>query len=215
MKIQNTCPILNINYSKEAEKSQVSDVLNKAAWYKKQGYAGIVRLPGDITLEEIKENIKEGALLATIDKEYDETLFCKIASGIQENWLDICKKWPSRYINEMSLVFCKSYEINLTNYGTNGSYDEPNKITLNIHGKESKMLTRIIFHEMIHLAIEPLIKKHGVSHWKKERIVDLVYEKLLPELSFKQKIPKEIHGVDGIFKKYTEDIKLIIKNCGA
>jgi len=215
MKTQDTCPVLNINYSKEAEKSHLRDTLHKAIWYKKQGYAGIVRLPGNITLEEIKESIKENALLVAIDKEYDETLFHKTASDIQEVWLDICKKWPSQCINEMSLTFYKSYEINLTCYGTGGSYEEPNKITLNIHDKESKMLTRIIFHEMIHLAIEPLVKKHSVSHWKKERIVDLLYKKILPEFSFKQKMPKEARAVDSIFKKYPKDIASVIKNSGA
>ncbi len=215
MKTKNTCPVLNINYSKETEKSQVRDVLSKATWYKKQGYAGMVRLPGDVTLEEIKENIKKSALLDAIDKEYNETLFCEIASDIQENWLNICKEWSARYIDEMSLIFYKSYEINLTRYGTGGSYEEPHKITLNIHDREPKMLTRIIFHEMIHLAIEPLIKKYEVSHWRKERIVDLLYEKILPEFSFKQKIPEEAHAVNSIFKKYPKDIESVIKNSGA
>jgi hypothetical protein len=214
MKTQNTYPVLNINYSKDSEKSHVKDILSKATWYKKQGYAEIVRLPGNTTLSETKEDTNKDALLIVVEKEYDEALFCKIASGIQEDWLNLCKKLQSQYMNEMSLSFHKSYEINLTRYGTNGSYDEPNKIILNIHNKEPKMITRIIFHEILHLAIEPLIRKYKVRHWRKERIVDLIYKKLLPEFSFTQKIPEDTQIVDDIFKKYTNDIDTIIKNCG-
>jgi len=61
------------------------------------------------------------------------------------------------------------------------------------------MLARVIFHEMIHLAIEPLIKKYNVPHWRKERVVDLLYKELLPEFSFKQKIPEKVHTVDNAF----------------
>jgi len=211
MKIQHTCPILNIRYSKEAEISRVKDILDKASWYKEQGYAKIVRLPGGVTLEEIKGKVEEDILLASLDEEYNESLFRKTALEIEKKWLDMCKKWPSRDMESMGINFHRSYEIHLTRYGTGGSYDKPNDITLNIYGKETEMLARIVFHEMLHLAIEPLIEKYNIPHWRKERLVDILYKKLLPEFSFEQNIPKEAHIPDNIFEKYTGNIETAVK----
>ena len=212
MKTKNTHPTLNINYSKEAEVLRVESVLEKADWYKKHGYADTVRLPGGITLSEIKENTTITELLAKIDREYDEQLFRGISSEIQSTWERMCKKVLWHSVESLSLTFQDVYEIHLTRYGTGGSYVAPNTITINIRDKNPKIVARIIFHEAIHLSIEPLVQKYNVPHWKKERLVDLVYRKILPEFSFMQKVPKSAHSVDKVFEKYSNNIELVIKN---
>ena len=72
-----------------------------------------------------------------------------------------------------------SYEVVLTLYGPGGSYDpRSGRISLltTTRGrfKQSDPLQTIV-HEMVHLGLErPVVKRFGLGHWEKERLVDLI-----------------------------------------
>ncbi len=93
-----------------------------------------------------------------------------------------------------------------------GSYDIPNIIVLNIASKNIELLPKIICHEMIHLCIEPLVQKYTTPHWYKERIVDLTFRRLFPEMAFEQNLPNEVLVIDPIFNQYYGDFETILQN---
>ena len=66
------------------------------------------------------------------------------------------------------------YEIALTHFGTLGSYDEKlGKIIVSIQVKWPPKKTAI--HEGVHIGIESnVVQRFGLSHWEKERVVDLI-----------------------------------------
>lgn len=69
---------------------------------------------------------------------------------------------------------------------------------------------RTVVHEMVHLFIDDLIKKYKIGHWQKERIVDLIFSELYPELNKIQPISIDTKGLDNIFYKYFPDVNKII-----
>ncbi|MFC1700789.1 hypothetical protein ACFLZ0_01485, partial [Patescibacteria group bacterium] len=106
-----------------------------------------------------------------------------------------------------------SYDLILTKYGTGGSYNLPNRIILNFNKKTPNDIIRIIIHEIIHLLIQPLIEKFEIEHWPKERIVDLMLSKIMPELTKMQKLSQNTEKIDKLFNKFFPDIEKIIKEC--
>jgi hypothetical protein len=68
-------------------------------------------------------------------------------------------------------------------------------------------------HEAIHISIEEMINKYGLSQWQKERIVDLTVEAFFPGL--KEMQPTGINEeIDKIYKDTYPDIETIIKKVG-
>ncbi len=61
--------------------------------------------------------------------------------------------------------------IKLTRYGTSGSYQLPNFIVYNIHDARG---IKTIYHEIAHLVFESEFVQYAVSHWQRERIIDLL-----------------------------------------
>lgn len=56
---------------------------------------------------------------------------------------------------------------------------------------QRRPITSVIIHELIHLTIHPYIDVSKVSHWHKEAIVDLIFMRILPSISFEQSIKEE------------------------
>ena len=69
-----------------------------------------------------------------------------------------------------------------------------------------------IIHEIIHLSIQELIEKYEVEHWEKERIVDLIVFKIVPEIAKMQNISIDTKPIDEGFEKYYPDIEKVVKN---
>jgi len=153
------------------------------------------------------------SLIQLARAEYDDKRFEEIAVRIQSQWEMLVETWPSTVLEELGIEFQQSYVVRLTQYGVGGSYDLPNIITINILTRDIDNISAIIMHEMVHLAIELLIRKYNISHWQKERLVDLVCVKLIPEKARKQKLPEsEIRVVDMAFSNFYGPIEGIIKN---
>jgi hypothetical protein len=88
--------------------------------------------------------------------------------------LDAFERWSSRWGFERA----PRYEIVLTLYGPGGSYDA-DKATITVlttvDGRFKKPPLDNSVHEMVHLGIErPIVRRLGLSHAEKERLVDRV-----------------------------------------
>ncbi len=68
----------------------------------------------------------------------------------------------------------------------------------------------IIFHEIVHMAIEHLIQKYKIQQWHKERLVDLMMDKYFPGLTEKQNIKEDVSAVDEAFNNFFPDIEAIV-----
>ena len=104
------------------------------------------------------------------------------------------------------------YEIKLTKYGVGGSYNLPNTIIVNFQGKFGIGVSKTIIHEIVHLSIQELIEKYKVGHWEKERVVDLILLKIVPEIAKMQNISIDTKLVDEAFERYYPNLEEVIKN---
>lgn len=133
-----------------------------------------------------------------------------------ENWDKVIDE-ASVELKKTSLQSMDIYTIYLTKYGVGGSYNYPDSVIVNIESMYYKGLVSTVFHEIVHLMIHPWISEYNVSHWQKERIVDLSTTKFAPQIHMNptKPIPADItEPVDKIFNEHYPDIELIIKNVG-
>lgn len=170
-----TIPTIEIFSSVETEIKRLAYIMQKAKWYKIHHYR--LSLPKGLTLDEIV-SLSEKSLSQIVKREFvqNKSRTEKVIEKIREGWL----KTPESIFSELNKVatYPKKVRIILTRYGTGGSYHLPNIVVVNIaHTQNPKIISNIIVHELIHLAIEPLVKKHEVSHVAKELIVELLVNK--------------------------------------
>lgn len=205
--------IININilFSKEAEIERVKYVYKELDWYHEHGYD--VRLPGG-RLGKNKRTLSHDKLLFELEKEFTLDLYEQAVVKIRKSWRYIENCWPREEMEKTTLLFQSTYNIHLTRYGTGGSYHLPNEIVLNIDSSDEADFGKILFHEMIHLCIEPLIQKYNTPLWYKERIVDLTFRRLMPEIAFEQNLPKEALTADTHFAQNYGDFDKIFSNLG-
>ncbi len=186
---------LNIQYGIEREVERVLYTLHKYEWYQKQGYK--VFLPDGVDVESTKEDIHR-----KIQKVYDFSEYHEKGKRIEQNF----SNYSQLFGNALTKVFeilPEEIELVLTRYGVGGSYRLPSTVLFNIQytiGVEN------LFHEVVHLCIEPYIKKYAVSHWEKERVVDLIlHSKEFAFLKY-SKWQKNYHSaeerVDELFRMY-------------
>lgn len=165
---------MEILYSIEDEMRTARSTIDTIQWFEKNNYSlDSVRFP-IINLNANNDEIKK-----VVEKEFDSKAFEKVKLELQTSE-DVLKQ----LIDKLNKVFSENKitpRILLTNYGTGGAYDyQDNLIMVNIHNVNSYATT--LFHETIHLFIEPYIQEHSLSQWEKERIVDLMLNH--KELSF-------------------------------
>lgn len=202
---------LNINYSLEYEKQRVKSTLDDADWFIKNGYSKWVKLPGDQSLEEFDKNKSTNYLSNEVEAEYKEKEYIEVKKLIEER-LPLFSSNLEKYFKETSLKRKDLYIIQLTKYGVGGSYNLPNKVIINIQIRKGKGLIKTIIHEIVHLTIERWIEKYEVDHWKKERIVDLILERIVPEINQIQKVSIDTEKIDKIFEENYPNIEEIIKS---
>lgn len=201
---------LKINYSVEFEVERISETLKQLNWFKNKGYNVLLpsSLPTSNSIDISKEKIKESVIAEYIENDYETQ-----KNYLLLNWNNIATQL-SEGLSKIALMPLNQYKILLSKYGTAGSYHYPDQIILNIKFKYEKGLLRTTAHEIIHLTIHLLIEKYKINHWGKERIVDLLMFKLLPQLSKPQQLPINTEQIDNIFSKMYPDIEAIIKNIG-
>lgn len=199
---------INIRHSLTFEIQRVISVAKRAEWYEKMKYR--LSLPKGIALAEIK-NFSTNQIKKAVAKEYKEENYEKAKLHIQKEWNGNCAGLKEKIIKN-GLQPHDAYIIFLTKYGVGGSYELPNKIIINFKTIEIADMPRVIIHEIIHLAIEPLIQKHETRHWEKERIVDLLFNRIDRTLSRMQNITINTQKIDTSFGKFFPDIEKILQN---
>ena len=154
---------LQIRFSVEMEVERIKNTLAKMSWYQAHGYRPYIP-------EEINEINTEDEIRDVVAKQYDPAVYESIAQVIKwkfttfgERFIGVSKQFFPKNIPE-------TIDIRLTQYGVSGSYNLPNIIVFKVDGNDR---VKTIFHELIHLFIEPLIQEFHIEQWEKERIVDL------------------------------------------
>lgn len=204
---------LRIDYSLDYEIQRIKDTLDKSEWFIENGYSKGVRLPAGEKLEDIDKNRPTDYLFDKAEEEYNKKDYEEVENTIKEQWINFSPRLE-KYFQETSLKQESLYIIQLTKYGVGGSYSTPNKVILNFQGRFGVGVTRTIIHEIVHLSIQSFINKYEVEHWVKERIVDLILSKIIPNINKMQKLPPSFKTelIDASFEKNYPNIEEIIKN---
>ena len=178
-------------YSKKLERERILETFKKRGWYEKNGYQ--YYLPA-------LDSYQPQPIRSWLQKNYFRDSYRDLANECKA----IFNKIPGIEYFDISQT-----KILLTKYGTGGGYYPKHKILVNIRNKEPAKIVKIIIHELIHLKIEPLIKKYKLSHWEKERLVDLLAQKKFPQHSMIQNIPMDTKKIDHLFSIYYPDLEKI------
>lgn len=155
---------LNIQFGIDFEIRRTKDTLARLDWFRSQKY--LLNLPKHITEESTEQQIMD-----QVKKEYDEKKYKALAQKILQDFSKFEKQFSQKIKDIFKEDAPNKFIVYLTNYGVGGSYNLPNIIVLNINNLNG---VKTIFHEIIHILIEPSAQKHNINHWEKERIVDLV-----------------------------------------
>lgn len=182
----------------DEEYDRISLYLHKLQWYTDNGYK--LYLPSHPKFNALAQ---PGADLSLLDSEDMRMLFAEelyepsaYAEGLQSVEADL------RVLEQAFSVFqtlhslwgfrlMPRYEIVLTRYGTLCSYDKLNgRIIISTMQRLSTL--RIVIHECVHIGIEEdIIQRFRLSHWEKERIVDLIcqllFRHLLPDYTIDER----------------------------
>jgi len=201
---------LKIKYSVDFEVQRVFDMIKRMEWFNKMGYK--ISLPERIKLMNLDKIVKltKKDIKKIILEKYKLQNYQKTESIIKKTWNNISAEL-SKKLSIINLKYKSSYILILTKYGTGGSYNLPNKIILNFNKKTPDRIIKIIIHEIIHLSIQSLIEEFKINHWIKERIVDLIMLKTMPELAKMQNIPQNVEKIDKLFKSFFPDVEKVIR----
>ena len=199
---------LNVKFSPEYEVERIRWTLGKLQWYKDNGYD--LKFPKSLKIDS-GADFSEDQIRDSVNAEYNEESYKIHGTYLLDNWQKVVDE-ASEELAKTSLRPMDTYTIYLVKYGVGGSYHYPDSVTVNISSKYEIGLLRTVFHEIVHLMIHPWIAEYKVSHWQKERIVDLLTTKFVPQISRTQDIPAEITApVDKVFNEHYPDIEVIIK----
>ncbi len=187
---------LEIKYSQTFERNRIKNTLAKMAWYSEHNYKPF--LPKNLSSQSSDQEISEA-----VSCEYNEDEYAKISSSIRE----IYNSKQTEFCSTIAEVFQEKLPekifLYITKYGMGGSYNLPDTVIYNLHNKNGE---QTIFHEMIHLMIEPYTQKWGLSQFEKERTVDLILHS--EKFSFLNYAlwQKDYHGteqyIDELFHRY-------------
>ena len=204
---------IKINYSLGLETERILSTLKKIEWYREKGY--FASLPYKI--QEIIKNegneISPKVVIDALKQEFNQKVYDELSSLVYAEWGNVSGVLSENLEKNQLTLIPDLYNIIFTKYGVGGSYNLPDQIIINVNNKQADEICRTIVHEIFHINIEPLIEKYDIGHWEKERIVDLIFIKIMPEVGFIQKIPQEINigEVDQAFNSYFPNLGKIIK----
>jgi len=189
--------MINIQYSIKLEKLRIKKTLEKIGWYEKLGYRP--RFPQNIDIKIDSVN----SIYNALSNEYEENDYLNTAEEIKQKFEKIEKDFFTKLQDVCGKKIKRKYAVILTKYGVGGSYSMPNTIIYNFGMKSSSFDT--ILHEIVHLVIEPYIKKYLIQQNEKERIVDLILKSepiALKNYKMQERGMEDAKIIDPIFKKY-------------
>ncbi|MGD0977058.1 MAG: hypothetical protein ABR875_02080 [Minisyncoccia bacterium] len=204
---------IKIKFSLKFEVERVLDTLKKLKWYRERGYN--ISLPARISeiVMDGYEDVNLDTITDKLEDEFDRNEYQKLTNSIYAEWGKISDILENNIEKNGLTTGFGLYKIILTKYGVGGSYDPPSTIIINVNNRQPNEICRTIIHEILHLNIESLIVKYHIGHWEKERIVDLIFSKIMPEISKMQKLPQgfNIEKIDEIFNSNFPNLEEILK----
>lgn len=203
-------PVLKYTYSENLEISRLLYTLNRLEWYLNNGYSlDYISFPEGLVVSNTARGVDEEKVALLVKKEYNSNKYKEAAESL-DNLYRNYKQILGIFINKISLGILPEIEVVLSRYGIGGSYHLPNKIVCNIAKMYNIGLLRATLHEIIHLHIEPLIKKYQINHWSKESIVNLLFQSAFMDI-YKESDTRNNEGsVKQAYDKFFPDIEKII-----
>jgi hypothetical protein len=209
MKINNFKMKLEIKYSVESEVQRITDTLAKYSWFKEQRYR--LNLPEQIRAKaDLGEVLEKEYIEQVIKGEFLEERYLAVAEAIQKEWAKVNASF-TKNLATLNGPKHDIYRITLTRYGVGGSYGFPNKVIINFEYKDIIFL-KTVAHEIVHMAIEGWIMEYKITHWVKERLVDLVMNKFFPDHMRLQRDPEQHEEIEALFETYFPDMKKVIES---
>lgn len=202
---------LSFDYSKGFELKRVENTIKRLDWYLSNKYSlSWLSFPKnlDLDLDKLKSLSRE-EIVKAVNEEFNEIRFVSEVESVKQMFGKYEIKLEE-FIIGLGLSPIPEIKIYLTKYGIGGSYHLPNEVIVNIDGFFSIELVRNILHEIIHLHIESLIQKYQIGQWQKETIVNLLFERVFPDIFKKPNIPIETKEIEEIFVNNYPDIEKII-----
>lgn len=200
---------IELHYSVATEISRVQFTARKYSWLVENGYQP--QLPTSIKNHlESGDMVSDEEIRTVIEAEYQDHVYSEKARELTEAW----KSESGGFIKKLETLgrpLPQTFKIFLSKYGTGGSYGYPDVVQLNLNRISDRGILYIVFHEMVHLTIQDLIEKYDISHWTKERLVDLTMNKFFPNKRQLQQDPEHTGRVSDIFEKGFPNIERIIK----
>ncbi|MFH1473094.1 MAG: hypothetical protein ABIF06_01625 [bacterium] len=203
-------PTLKINFGIENEIDRVTNTLKKLPWYRERGYSeSFARLPLNITEGSTLEDIR-----SVVTSEFSGQRYKEYKDHVEVEWKKISSEiMKLKEISNFNLN--NQYSLLLTKYGSGGSYDSrQGLIVSNIEFRSKDEIMGTIIHELVHIGIQHLIDKNNVKHWYKERLVDLMVDKLFPNIKKMQNIKEDISIVDDAFGKFFPNLDKVTELIG-
>ncbi len=219
----------------QQEATSIWRTINDITFFEKQGYT--VHLPKDALIDSLMAKSKNGtfgngdyqAIYALVENQvFDPKNYEKAKQSVEEQ-IDLL----SEFVNEIDsgksqwdwkFKMFDSYKVVFTLYGTGGSYDpDMGTITL-LTNKEGGFMkyknpAYTIIHEISHMGMEySIVRKYGLSHGLKERVVDtfvyLMFHEQLPKYQIQNmgdknidrylNKKKDIESLDSIIREFVK-----------
>lgn len=172
----------------EEEFGYLKWVLGQLPWYAENGYT--LGLPDSPLLRQPAKPEELADKLALFKaEEYKPEYFANGIQALEQNRWRIEAPLPTflQLHEAWGFKVFPAYDITLTKYGPGGMYHEDTGRVVMLTTAQGTFKrghpSHTPVHEMVHIGIEDGIVKHfGLSHWEKERTVDLIVFNLFGEV---------------------------------
>jgi hypothetical protein len=157
------------------------------AFLDQYGYTPYLSFPADSAIADLQQKAREKkledkdyqTLLNLMQQRYSADDYLKAAQEISTSFTVVSQTWPvfEKFNRAWDFKLFPVYTVQLTLYGTGGSYDPDTGNIIMRMTEEGSFVegtnpADIIIHESVHLGIEPLIQQYAIDQRVKERIVD-------------------------------------------
>ena len=161
-------------------------LLQKMPFYIKNGYS--ISLPDNQNFQRLIDNPetlktvnKDDSRQLFIKKVYDP-LFFRLGLDVlnaERHKIEVVFPDFQKFNDQWGFKLFPQYQIHLTRYGPGGSYNSNTGVIIMMAKADGSFKRQnplhSIIHELIHIGIEDVIvKKYGLTHWEKERVVDKI-----------------------------------------
>ncbi len=137
------------------ERETVQQTKDREEWYKENDYP--------ITLPE-----------KDLESEYNKEEYLAEAKRIENLWSREDDKFIQILKDLLNKDLKKPIVAHIGKYGVAGRYTLPNHVYINTQLFDNHI--EIIKHEIVHLMLEPFVQKYGISHEKKEDLIDIIQD---------------------------------------